>query len=95
MKETNGYYGKSRTEMLEFIPVDAKKILDIGCAEGIFSALVKEARGAEVWGVEMGVEVATRAQEKIATDWVSVYNSLSQEELATLRAQYSSWADKN
>lgn len=67
MKETNGYYGKLRTEMLEFVPVDAKKILDIGCAEGIFSALVKETRGAEVWGIEMDAEVAARAQEKIDT----------------------------
>lgn len=36
-----------------------------------------------------------RAQEKIANDWTAVYNSLSQDELAQLKAQYSSWADKN
>jgi|GEM_PF-1148896 len=36
-----------------------------------------------------------RAQEQIANDWVGVYNSLSQDELAQLKAQYSSWADKN
>lgn len=36
-----------------------------------------------------------RAQEEVADDWVSVYNSLSQDEIAQLKAQYSSWTDKN
>ena len=53
--------------MLEFIPTHAKRVLDIGCAEGAFSLLVKEARGAEVWGIELDVVAATRAQEKIDT----------------------------
>ncbi len=36
-----------------------------------------------------------RAQEKIATDWVTVYNSLSPDEITQLKAQYTSWANKN
>ena len=36
-----------------------------------------------------------RAQEHIATNWLAVYASLSQAQLAELKAQYSSWADKN
>ncbi|MGD0328612.1 MAG: class I SAM-dependent methyltransferase [Minisyncoccia bacterium] len=65
MERKNGYYKKTRAEMLEFIPRDAKKILDIGCAEGVFSALVKKQREAEVWGIEINETVATRAQGKI------------------------------
>ena len=38
-KGRDGYYAKARTEMLAFIPADAKKVLDVGCAEGVFSSL--------------------------------------------------------
>ena len=36
-----------------------------------------------------------RAQEAIAEDWLKVYHSIPASEVARLRAQYSSWADKN
>ena len=36
-----------------------------------------------------------RAQEAIAEDWLAVYNAIPASEVARLRAQYSSWADKN
>ncbi len=36
-----------------------------------------------------------RAQEAIASDWLEVYNAIPTSEVARLRAQYSSWADKN
>lgn len=50
IKQTK-YYQNKRTEMLEFIPLSAKKILEIGCGEGDFSAqLVRE--GIETWGIE-------------------------------------------
>ncbi|MFI5260382.1 MAG: class I SAM-dependent methyltransferase [Candidatus Paceibacteria bacterium] len=64
-EEKDGYYTKARIEMLEFVPLNAKKILDIGCGSGIFSALVKKQRNAEVWGVEMANEVAVDAKKKI------------------------------
>lgn len=67
MEEKNGYYANTRAEMLEFVPADAKKVLEIGCAEGAFSALVKEARGAEVWCIELDEAAAARAQKKIDT----------------------------
>jgi len=62
MKE--GYYTKTRAEMLAFIPSGVQTILDIGCAEGFFGALLKKTLNAEVWGVEMDAEAAMRAREK-------------------------------
>ncbi len=46
------YYQGGRPEMLKFIPVTAKKILEIGCGEGNFGALLKHTLEAEVWGIE-------------------------------------------
>jgi 2-polyprenyl-3-methyl-5-hydroxy-6-metoxy-1,4-benzoquinol methylase len=65
MEEKAGYYSKTRNEMLEFVPHTVKKVLDIGCAEGEFSLLVKKERDAEVWGIELDEAAASRAREKI------------------------------
>lgn len=39
--------------MLEFVPETARTILDVGCGEGSFGAVLKEKLGAEVWGIEL------------------------------------------
>lgn len=59
------YYAVERREMLPFVPRNAKRILDVGCGAAGFSALVKEDRGAEVWGVELLSEAASIAESKI------------------------------
>lgn len=58
------YYQGERSEMLEFIPADAKRILEVGCGEGGFSAFLKEKLGAEIWGIEIN-ETAGKKAEKI------------------------------
>jgi 2-polyprenyl-3-methyl-5-hydroxy-6-metoxy-1,4-benzoquinol methylase len=66
IKETNnGYFRNIRKEMLEFIPANRKKYLDVGCGEGNFAALVKENYNAEVWGVEIAEEPAKKASVKL------------------------------
>jgi hypothetical protein len=35
------------------------------------------------------------AQKQIANDWLAVYNALSPTEVASLKSEYASWADKN
>lgn len=47
-----GYYDNIRTEMLDFLPPNSKKILDVGCGQGSFASVIKEMQGAEVWGIE-------------------------------------------
>ncbi|MFY8187686.1 MAG: class I SAM-dependent methyltransferase [Flavobacterium sp.] len=47
-----GYYNNIRTEMLDFLPPNSKKILDVGCGQGSFASVIKEMQGAEVWGIE-------------------------------------------
>jgi SAM-dependent methyltransferase len=56
------YFAHSRIEMRPFVPVAAKRILDVGCGRGTFSSYFKETRGAEVWGVELVAEAARAAE---------------------------------
>lgn len=61
----DNYYLWSRNEMLEFIPMESKKILDVGCAEGLFGNLLKKKLNAEVWGVELDKNAAEKAKNNI------------------------------
>lgn len=53
-----GYYDNVRHEMLQYLPQNAKKIMDVGCGNGAFAAIVKEKNNAEVWGIELMEEEA-------------------------------------
>lgn len=53
------YYQNLRPEMLDFIPADSRRLLDVGCGEGYFAQQFKQARNAEVWGIEV-VEARAR-----------------------------------
>lgn len=64
MKKPLKYYAQTRKEMLPFIPSNARKILEVGCGQGIFSAqLITEKR--EIWGVELNPESAKKASEHL------------------------------
>lgn len=59
------YYSSSRKQMLAFVPSTARWILDVGCAEGKFGALLKERLGAEVWGIEYEPAAAEKARKRL------------------------------
>lgn len=59
---SHNYYGHVRPEMLRRVPASAKRVLDLGCAEGTFAAMVKSRNDAEVWGIEFNPQVAERAR---------------------------------
>ncbi len=59
------YYQNSRREMTLFLPPSMKTVLEIGCGDGVFAAQLKEAYGAEVWGIELDPQAATSAGEKL------------------------------
>jgi 2-polyprenyl-3-methyl-5-hydroxy-6-metoxy-1,4-benzoquinol methylase len=56
------YFRESRPEMLRFVPADARRILEIGCAQGVFAASVKKRNDAEVWGIEYDAAAAEHAE---------------------------------
>ena len=62
---TTEYYSNKREEILRLIPSGAHLILDAGCWDGTFAALVKKERGAEVWGIEINGKAAGSARGKL------------------------------
>lgn len=54
-----------RKEMLQFVPLECKKILEVGCGDGGFSSLLKERDGVEVWGIEIHPDAALVASKKL------------------------------
>jgi 2-polyprenyl-3-methyl-5-hydroxy-6-metoxy-1,4-benzoquinol methylase len=51
--------------MLPLLPEGTRRVLELGCGEGGFGALVKKARGAECWAIEFQPEVAARAEGRL------------------------------
>ena len=60
----DGYYGCSREEMLPFVPVQARTVLEIGCGEGDFLHLPSKRNRAEVYGIEPNSSAASSARSK-------------------------------
>lgn len=77
------YFNRSRPEMLQFIPADAKTALDVGCSEGFFGMALKDRQAIEVWGVEkepaIGIRAASHLDRVLIGD---VYELLPQLPLA-------------
>ena len=73
MPETNGsnlelpegYYDSTRHELLDLVPVDARRILDVGCGAGRMGEELKRRQDAEVVGVEINPEVAEEARQRL------------------------------
>ena len=59
------YFSQPRPEMERFIPTTAKRILDVGCGEGILGLRLKERLCAEVWGVELVPSIAEVARQRL------------------------------
>jgi 2-polyprenyl-3-methyl-5-hydroxy-6-metoxy-1,4-benzoquinol methylase len=59
------YYDYAREEMLKFVPKHARRVLEIGCANGRFSELIKRRQGAEVWGIESEAAAADEAGARL------------------------------
>lgn len=60
-----GYHTQYRPEMMKYIPEGAKKILDVGCGEALFSYQLKQKLNAEVWGIEIETDAGAVAQTRI------------------------------
>lgn len=56
------YYRGKRPEMIRYVPLNAVRLLEVGCGEGEFGKLLKTKRNVEIWGVEIIEEVALRAR---------------------------------
>lgn len=59
------YYGNKRAEMLDFLPPDANKVLEIGCGEGAFGSAMKDWGVGHVTGIELFEDAARTAAQRI------------------------------
>lgn len=58
------YYANARLEMLQFIPNDATKVLEVGCGEGKFSEVLTK-QGKETWAIEPNPASAKSAAQRL------------------------------
>ena len=59
------YFQGARSEMLEFVPRGAARVLEVGCGAGRFGAEVKRQLSAEVWGIELEPDIARQAATRL------------------------------
>jgi 2-polyprenyl-3-methyl-5-hydroxy-6-metoxy-1,4-benzoquinol methylase len=64
-QKPKGYFTNERNEMLRYIPLTSKRILDVGCGSGNFGKLMKSQMNVEVWGVEICENAAKESVNNI------------------------------
>ncbi|HNQ04173.1 MAG TPA: glycosyltransferase [Thiobacillaceae bacterium] len=63
------YYHYARQEILDLVPLDARRVLDIGCGAGRLGHAIKLRQDAQVHGIEMVPAAATQATEVLDHVW--------------------------
>jgi len=71
------YFGCDRPEMVQFLPNEYSKVLEIGCNAGNFRQFVS--KPCEYWGVEPFEEAANVAKTKIDKVIVDFYDKVADE----------------
>lgn len=74
MVETSDYHEGTRTEVVDFIPQEYSKVLEIGCGKGGFLANISNE--CEYWGVEPYEEVARIAKKKLDKVLVGTFDDV-------------------
>src|SRR5882724_3574126 len=66
---TPDYYERERPEVLNAIPREAARILDVGCGAGWLGEQLKRRQGATVWGIEVVPKASERAAQQLDRVW--------------------------
>lgn len=75
------YYNLQRSEILDFVPSDAKLILEVGCGSGLFGKKLIELRNCEVYGVEPHFESFLLAKENLTEAIHSMFDEEIEDKL--------------
>lgn len=65
------YPSNPRREILDLVPVSARKALDVGCNTGSFGHAMKSSRDIEVWGIEpnkAAAQIAASVLDNVIND---------------------------
>ncbi|MFB3880115.1 MAG: class I SAM-dependent methyltransferase [Armatimonadota bacterium] len=68
-KLAQGYWTTVNTDMLREIPLDAKRVLDVGCGSGGTGAALKRRQNTEVHGIELDEAAAAKAGTRLDGVW--------------------------
>lgn len=71
-----GYFSNSRVEMLKYVPLNAKRILDVGCGEGVFGYAIMRRQNCDVWGIEPDQRAAEIARKRLNTVIQAEFNDM-------------------
>lgn len=61
----SSYHEFARPEVLDLVPKEAKRILDVGCGSGALGAALKARQECEVWGLEKDRGAAAIAKDRL------------------------------
>ncbi len=75
--EPPNYYQGNRSEVAPFLPQNYSRVLEIGCAEGLFSQNLTS--NSEKWGCEVFPHAARQASQKMEKVLVGKYSKVSQD----------------
>jgi len=63
--KADDYYNHDRPEMLAYLPLGCKTLLDVGCGEGTFAGFIKNKEKLEAWGIELMEGPGTEAEKRL------------------------------
>lgn len=58
-------YESGREDLLKHVPLDAKEVLDIGCAGGLFGEMLKKRQKCIVTGIDTDIELINIAKDRL------------------------------
>jgi GT2 family glycosyltransferase/glycosyltransferase involved in cell wall biosynthesis/2-polyprenyl-3-methyl-5-hydroxy-6-metoxy-1,4-benzoquinol methylase len=59
------YYANARQNLVDQVPLSARRVLDVGCGQGHTGGLLRRQRGLEVIGIEIHPSVAAEAEHHL------------------------------
>ena len=65
------YYWSERQDVIEQVPLEAKRVLDVGCAAGLMGKRLKERGAREVFGIEQNPKIAREAEGNLDRVWTA------------------------
>ena len=72
------YYDSPREDLIELVPPDTHKVLDVGCAKGAYGRRLKELRkDVQVYGVELNPLLAKEAEKHYHKVWNTKFEDLN------------------
>ena len=84
-KMKHGYHDLVRPEILERVPRDAKRILDLGCGTGALGKALKQRQQCYVEGIELNKEAGQAAEKTLDKIWI---DNLNRFDVSFLEGQY-------